>query len=183
MFRPQRSCLLFLLTFIVPFIHQMVTGNGCALWGGVRAHKTQSRPIRSFLAVRLFYNCSQIMLALEAILGMPLVMNHILYLILILFSLLSWIHWQHQQILCAWHCLRCWKYLEKSRATWSKLINSLEPAPRKSSLRRTLVLLLCSHLVFLVSEDPKFLSGKSKFLKCLEWGSKVALGLHRFIIT
>lgn len=46
---------------------------------------------RSFLAVRLFYNCSQIMLALEAILGTPLVMNHILYLILILFFLLSWI--------------------------------------------------------------------------------------------
>lgn len=62
--------------------------------------------------MRLFYNCSQIMLALEAILGTLLVMNHILYLIFILFSLLSWIQQHHQQTPFAWFCPKCCKFSE-----------------------------------------------------------------------
>lgn len=53
----------------------------CPTCVDTKGHKMQSRPARGFLAVRLFYNCSQIMLALGAILGTLLVMNHILYLI------------------------------------------------------------------------------------------------------
>lgn len=65
-------------------------GMGVPLWEQ-EGPEAQTGSTRRFLAVRLFYNCSQIMLALGAILGTPLVMNHILYLILILFLLLSWI--------------------------------------------------------------------------------------------
>lgn len=91
------------------------SGWKCMIRGGAKGCEALSRSTRSFLAVRLFYNCSQIMLALESILGAPLVMNHILYLILILFLLLSWIQLaSYPQTRCACRCRRYRRCLEES---------------------------------------------------------------------
>lgn len=103
-------------------------GKGRAVAGALKGGATQARLARSFLAAGLFCNCSQIMLAPEAILGTALVLNHIFYLILILFLLLSWIQEPNQQTPCAGRCPRCGKCLGE----WDRLGKSscLEQPPR-----------------------------------------------------
>lgn len=103
-------------------------GKGRAVAGALKGGATQARLARSFLAAGLFCNCSQIMLAPEAILGTALVLNHIFYLILILFLLLSWIQEPNQQTPCAGRCPRCGKCLGE----WDRLGKS-QPVPRTAS--------------------------------------------------
>lgn len=112
--RPHRSCPV--SPFLCPSVPSATADRreGKGHLGGTRGRATQPRLTRGFLAAGLFCNCSQIMLAPAAILGTALVLNHILYLILILFLVLSWIQEPYQQTLCAGRCPRGGTYLGKS---------------------------------------------------------------------